>query len=260
MDRFFGWMRRTSPPVGFYAELWRDPKEDPDFPALAARYGDRAELEVHTLQMWLLREVVTAAAGLLYTLGKIEALLTELQAYVDEHVEPWPEDEPWPESGYGISHPLVVEASFEFVNFLSWLRAIDERLDRRHRPNSEEPRAGLLPSLADRPLRSKVKALVRDFQAKALERKLANYVMHTGTVPQPIEGARLTEQHRISLQVPDRPTELVSTRWHLTYEEERDGLVLVREAAQAVASLVDDLLDAEEETRAVEEERQRART
>jgi hypothetical protein len=70
-------------------------------------------------------ELMTAAVGLLYTLGRIETILAELQVYVDKHVKPLPEDEPWPEFGYGVAHPLVVEASFEFGNFLGWLRTID---------------------------------------------------------------------------------------------------------------------------------------
>ena len=254
--RLFDWQRRLVPPVGFYAEIWRSPEEYPDLPALVAKYGDRAETEVDILRMQLLREVVTAAGGLLYTLGKIEALLGELQTYVEEQIEPWPEGEPWPESGYAVAHPLVIEASFEFVNFLSWLRAIDERLDRRHRPGREEPRTGLLPELAERPLRSRVETLVRDFRANALERFLANYALHAGTVPQPMEGASLSQDHRVSLPVPDRPSEAISTRWHLTYEEERDAVTVAREAAKAVESLVDGLIDAfEDEVGAVELER-----
>lgn len=227
------------PPIGFYAELWRSPEDDPDLPALKAKYGDRAESEVSMLQMQLLREVLTAAGGLFYTLGKIEALLAEMQVYVETHIQPWPAGEPWPEFGQGVSHPLLVHASYEFVNLLSWLRAIDERLDRRHRASSDQPRVGLLPALAYRPLRERVEALVVTFRAEALERRLANYVMHAGTVPPPLEGARLTPDHKVSLRIPDRPGDRVSTRWHLTYEEERDGLTVAREAAQAVESLVD---------------------
>lgn len=260
-DRYFEWTRRLVPPMGFYAEHWRSPKDDPDLPALVARYGDGADQEVHMLRMHLLREVVTAAGGVLYTLSKLEALLAEMQAYVEKHVPTWPADEPKPEFGRGVSHPLLVEASFEFVNFLGWLRAIDERLDRPHRPGRRDPRAGLLPALADRSLRSRVETLVEDFRAKALERNLANYVLHAAVVPAPLEGARVTDDHEVRLGVPDRPDAPVPTRWHLSYQKERDALALAREAARGTESLVDGLLDAfEREKHAIEEERERHRT
>jgi hypothetical protein len=248
------------PPVGFYSELWRPPQDDPDLPALTAKYGPQnAATEVITLQMQLPREVVIAAGGVLHTFGRIEELLAELQAYVSEHVQPWPVDER-PKYGVSIGHPLVAEASFGFTNFLSWLRAVDERLDRPHRPGRTEPRVGLLPALADRPLRSKIEGLVMAFRTRALERKLANYALHSGAVPQPMEGASLTDEHRVVLRVPDRPKKLVPTRWHLTFEEERDGLAVAREAAEAVGELVDGIIDAfEAESDAVTRERSERR-
>jgi hypothetical protein len=262
--RLSGWFHRLHfPSVTFYTELWRDPKEDPSFPALVEKYGeDLAEGEAALLQMRLPDEVVTAAAGLLYTLGRIEAILDGLQAYVDEHVPPWPEEEPSPQLGQvvSVSHPLVIEASFEFANFLSWLRTIDERLDRAYLPRSSEKREGLLPSLAERPLRARVQALVDDFRAKTLERTLANYQLHAAAVAQPLEGARLSSENVVSLPIPDRPTERIATRWHLSYEEEREALPVAREAARAVESLVDDLIDAFElEVHSVEEERKLSR-
>ena len=150
-----------------------------------------------------------------------------------------------------------MEASFEFVNFLSWLRTIDERLDRSWRQRSSK-RVGLVPSLADGPLRERVKELVGAFRSKALERQLANFVLHTGAVPEPWGGASLDPDHRISLRIPDRPEDRVDTRWHLSYEEERDALNVAREAALAVELLVDELLDAlERASHAAEEERNR---
>jgi hypothetical protein len=51
-ERFFGWIRRTTPPIGFYAELWRDPEEKPDLPALAEKYGEQQALtEVAMLRL-----------------------------------------------------------------------------------------------------------------------------------------------------------------------------------------------------------------
>lgn len=76
--------------------------------------------------------------------------------------------------------------------------------------------------------------------------------------PQPLGGAELTRDQEVSLRVPDRPSDHVSTQWHLTYEEERDALTVAREAARAVESLVDGLIEAfEKERRAIEQERER---
>jgi hypothetical protein len=75
-------------------------------------------------------------------------------------------------------------------------------------------------------------------------------------VHEPLGGAALDPEHRVSLRVPDRPSSAVPTRFHLTYEQERDALGVAREAAQGAERLVNGLLDAfAEETRAVEEER-----
>ena len=256
--RLNGWIHRLHfPHIAFYSELWRDPKEEPSLPAMIEKYGEeKAESEVSFLQTHLPREVVTAAVGLLYTLGRIETILAELQAYADEHVPRLSEDE-WPEQGYTVAHPLVAEASFEFANFLSWLRTVDERLD-RYIPRSDK-REGLLPALADRPLRARVEELVDEFRRTTLERTLANYQLHAAAVTQPLEGARVSRDHRVSLPIPDRATERIASRWHLSYDDDREALPVAREAARAVESLVDDLIDAfEAESRAVEEERRRA--
>jgi hypothetical protein len=231
-ERFNGWFQRLHfPPVAFYAELWREPRKDPSFLTLSEKYDEeQAELEVGMMRSHLPDELMTAAVGLLYTLGRIETILAELQVYVDKHVKPLPEDEPWPEFGYGVAHPLVVEASFEFGNFLGWLRTIDERLDRSYLPGSKKS-AGLLPELADRPLRARVQALVEEFRGTT-ERTLANYQLHAGAVVQPLAGAQLNREHIVSLRIPDRPTERVATRLHLSYKEEREALTMAREAAQ----------------------------
>jgi hypothetical protein len=73
-------------PLGFFAEHWRPAEEDPHYPALAARYGEGAVNEVGTLRFHLLREVVYAASGFAYTLDKLEALLEEVQTWVEEEL------------------------------------------------------------------------------------------------------------------------------------------------------------------------------
>jgi hypothetical protein len=265
-ERRRAWILRSIewPAIDYFDELWRDPREEPDLLALAERDGEEKAFSaagVHLFRMYLLREVLTAASGLLYTLAKIETIFAELQAVVNERVEPWQTagerhalDENT-EFKYAVTHPLVADATFEFVNFLSWLRALDERLDRPH-GRDRTPRVGLLPALSDRPPQSRINVLVTDFRNKALERKLANYVLHAGIVPDPTGGAAVSHENRVGLPIPDRPRERVTTHWHLTYEEERDALPLARDAARAVESLVDGLLAAlEEEARAVEVER-----
>jgi hypothetical protein len=101
---------------------------------------------------------------------------------------------------------------------------------------------------------------VDEFRRTTLERTLANYQLHAAAVTQPLEGASLSPDHRVSLPIPDRATERIASRWHLSYEDEREALPVAREAARAVESLVDDLMDAfERESLAVEEERRWAK-
>jgi hypothetical protein len=88
---------------------------------------------------------------------------------------------------------------------------IEERLDRKWQPGRPE-RVGLLPELADRPVRSRVKTLVDDFHVKARERELANYALHAGVVPQALGGADLSRDHRVTLKVPDRSSDRIDTR------------------------------------------------
>jgi hypothetical protein len=79
-ERHQAWFHRLHfPPITSFGEFWRDPRDDPDFSALAEKYGEeKAVVEVAMLQSHLPREVVTAAVGLLYILAKIEAILVEL--------------------------------------------------------------------------------------------------------------------------------------------------------------------------------------
>jgi hypothetical protein len=257
-DRYLEWTHRVEFTfLGFYTEHWRSPEDDPDYERLVEKYGDEASHRLERTQ--LLDEVLAAAAGLLYTVDKIERLLGELQTDVDEYVPRWSQGEPWPELGSKVSHPHALQASFEFVNLLGWLRAIDERLDRPHRPGRKQPRIGLLPALADRPLRTRVEHLVKDFRTKVLERTLANYVLHAGVVPSPLGGVRLTQTHEISLRIPDRPTNRVD-HWLLTYQDERDALTLARETGRDVELLIENLLTAfDHERRAIDDERERSR-
>jgi hypothetical protein len=260
-DAIFGWIgANVGAPLGFYAEHWRPPEEDPHYPALAERYGANAASEVGMLREHSLREVVYAACGFAYTLDKLEALLDEVQVWVEEEVERPAPDEPEPEYGRGVGHPKLMYASFEFMNLLSWLRTIDERLDRGYANPGDKSRAGLLPSLSqERPLRARVEELVATFREQALERRLANYVLHAEALPAPLSGAKLTPDHKVKISIPDRPGERIGSRHDLTYEEGRDALSVAREADQAVEALVNGLIEGfVEEGRAIAEERERA--
>ena len=252
LDRIGKWTRRAvfgegAPDSrGFYREHWRPVQEDAAYAELTARYGeDRAATEVAILRSHLLREVVYAACGFVYTLDKLEHLVGEVQEWVEEHVARPGADDPEPEFGRGVGHPNLVYASFEFMNLLGWLRTIDERLDRATQRPGERLRAGLVPALAeDRALRPRVEELVCDFRARALERKLANYVLHAEAVPGPWGGGNLARDNTLSISIPDRAEHRIGTRHALTYTDGRDALAVAREASQAVEALIDGLIDA----------------
>ena len=204
---------------------------------------------------------MTAAVGLLCTLGSIEAILVELQTYVDEHVPRLSEAEPWPE--YGVQRRgSASRGSVLRVRQLPYLAANVRRAPRPSVPTGIERERGP-PARARHPAApgARIQEFVEEFRRTTLERTLANYQLHAAAVTQPLEGARVSRDHRVSLPIPDRANERIASRWHLSYDDEREALPVAREAARAVESLVDDVIDAfEHESRAVEDERRQAQS
>ena len=191
---------------------------------------DAVRNDIELTRIGLLQEVCGVAVGALYAVGKMEVLTEDLQQYAA--TLSLPDKEVWPSAGFGLGHPLGQALVYEFVNLLGWVRAVDESLDRPHRPGSNK-RVGLLPELAERrPAKGVVDALVTDFRSETLERHLANYFAHAALDPIPLGGVRITTDGGVRLNVADRLTSPVDTRRELTFENGRDALSVARNVAQ----------------------------
>lgn len=239
----FGYGIPSGAPLGFYAEHWKPIGDDPHYAALAERYGEDAAMRIALLRPELLREVVYAACGFAYTFEKLEALMEEVQAWVEENVERLATGQSEPGLGRSVAHPTLLCASFEFMTLLGWLRTIDERLERGQERSGHKTPVGLLPSLSEtRPLCRCADELVRAFREQALERRLANFILHAEAVPSPLSGASITRDHEVRISVPDRAHKRIGSRDDLTYEEGRDALSVARTADRAVETLVEGLI------------------
>ena len=145
---------------------------------------------------------------------------------------------------YGAAPP-VRDASYAFINLLSWARATVERTDRRYKSGSKE-RAGLLPALAEGQLQDSVAAALQRLMAALRDsRFLANYALHAGAVPgggTPKAEILPDEHHRA--QVPDPLADPVLTRETFKFTQDRDMLAYATELTTAIETFVDSVLDA----------------
>ncbi len=234
-------------PLGFIAELWRPIEAWPGIGNIAERARARGrspdgfDLRKATSRA-LLVETVNAAQAVMYTVDKIETLVSEVQAWVEEAVPPIGPDEEAPLYGRDVGHPNLTCASWEFANLLAWLRTLEERIERP--AYRAEGRAGLLPMLNPlHPITPNVRSLVEALRSGALgDRRLTNLVLHNEVVPSPHQGARLTNDSRVVVRIPDRLEERVDLALELSYGEDRELLALAQRVADDVGQFVDGLL------------------
>jgi len=238
--------------LGFIAELWKPPEAWAGLDRVVER-AERSETRPDNYRLRdatsqrLLQEVVNAARAIMYTVDKIEGLVAEVQEWVDESIEPLGEDEERPQYVRGVGDPRLVAAGWEFANLLTWLRSLQERIERDARKPKGE-KVGLVPMLnPHHPITPKVVSLVEDLYSGALgDRLLANLVLHHEVVPR-YTGAELTDDNRVIVRIPDRPEGPVDFSFELRYSEERDLISLARAVAEDVRRFVDGLLDEFEE-------------
>jgi hypothetical protein len=179
-------------------------------------------------------------AEVLYAAGGVERELRELRQSQDDarrlagrepppptvllQVQPTsaPQERP-------TAHALVAarpqrEASYCFVNLLSWARLTVERTDRPYKPGSSG-RAGLLPALRPGELRDKVEAALQHLRTALKDsRSLSSYAFHAGAVP--------------GKEMPGLGGEA------LELTEDRDMLAYATELMAATEAFVDRVLDA----------------
>jgi hypothetical protein len=184
-----------------------------------------------------------AGGGVEYHAGRVLAALDQSQREYAELVERQPEFAWRPDVQR--QHVTIKESlAWEYPNLLTWLRGVEERIDRRV-PGSHV-RVGLLPALGDEELREDVAALLEAFKDRVGdERRLANYGLHVAKVPDPnTPSGLLQEDGTILVPIPDPPEEPVYVFDQFTYGEERDMRSFTIEALAATEELMDGLLAA----------------
>jgi hypothetical protein len=189
----------------------------------------------------LLTDVVVAASGVEHSIAKLHAARSQAQAYADEHVGPAAAGGPL----RSLQHPSVIDAWFEFANVVSWVRILDERLDRRFMTKNQR-RQGLLPAIRPTRLRKRVNTLVDALRHGQVgeTRNLANYVLHAALLRNPYSGGRVDEAGQLRLPIPDRTMRRIDHRDLFTWQQDRDGFDFADHLWEEVETFIDDLLDA----------------
>ena len=140
------------------------------------------------------------------------------------------------------------EASYCFVDLLGWARSTVERTDRPYRPGSSE-RAGLVPALAEGPLRDGVAAALQQLRAALRDsRFVASYALHAGAIAGEgtpgVPGAEILPDGRVLARLAEPVADPVLTWEGLTFTEARDMLSYATELMAAVEVFVSRVLDA----------------
>jgi transcriptional regulator with XRE-family HTH domain len=141
--------------------------------------------------------------------------------------------------------PEVVDVWYEFLNMLTWVRSLEDRIDRKDLTGKR--RLGLLPSLATAQLKQRVGKAYRRFeQGPAAEaRRLTNYGIHAGLLPSPgTPSARVKADGVLSFVMPDPVRSAIDNWQEFTFRGERDALAFAGELFEAVAEFIDLVLDA----------------
>ena len=188
----------------------------------------------------LLSDVLVATGGVEHSLVKLRAACVSAQQYYEEFRTSAPQPRP-----QHLGHPIITEAWYEFANFVSWVRALDERLDRRSFTKGLR-RQGLVPALRPKRLRKRVDRLIADLRAGPLgeTRFLANYTLHAALIRHPFSGASIGEDGRLRLPIPDQVRGRIYHERLLTWKDGRDGLEFAEEVWRSIEFFVDALLDA----------------
>jgi hypothetical protein len=252
-DRSNEWWRRQAfsrygVPLGWGAEYWDLKAENYEgASAMGNRLralGRRPTKRDVALRLanFLLSDVLVAAGGVEGAVGRLRQTATELRRVADRWGVRGTVDLPH----HGLSDFASIDAAYSFADFLSWVRALDERLDRRAFEGGVRRRQGLLPALRPKRLGQRVQHLVDEFRAGPGGdcRDLANFTLHASLVRNPLSGAEVDQAGEIRLPIPDTPTHPVYHWDQLTWTDGRDGFAFAEQVWQAVLKLMDDLLEA----------------
>ena len=257
VTRYERWMGRVElEKLGARDETWADLSQTPQYATwqrLAEARGAPDDVRPY-MTHGLLAEVLFAAGGVERELRELRKAVGDGQRAAQEPPRPSvlvqvqqqvsaPHGRPAARA-FVAARP-VREASYSFVNLLSWARATVERTDRPYLPGSSG-RAGLLPALRPGELHDSVEAALQHLRTALLDsRSLSSYAFHAGAVP--------GDEKPGSGRLPDGDT-LAPPAYSLTkqeqavgalqFTEERDMLTYATDLMAAIEVFVNRVLDA----------------
>ena len=126
---------------------------------------------------------------------------------------------------------------------------MEERLDRRAIQQSgtaAPPRQGLVPALKPARLKKRVDKLMTEFRSGPIgeTRFLANFTLHSALIRNPNSGARLDQNGKVTLPIPDKQVGRISNWKLLTWNDRRDGIVFAEELWTSVETFMEGLIEA----------------
>ena len=192
-EKAHAWPPAIPPPTANIAvvtlyELWTRRVEREKLGAQDAAGADLGDL---------LAEVLYAAGGVEREFRELRKALDEAQPHdaqqlaspepprpaVSPQVQPAPPPQERPTARALVAARPQREASYSFVNLLSWVRSTVERTDRPVKPGSLE-RDGLLPALQPGELHDRVEAAVQHLRTALKDsRSLSSHAFHAAAVP-----------------------------------------------------------------------------
>ncbi len=252
------WMSRVErEKLGAGDGAWADLAGTPQYATwrrLAEARGAGDDVQ-HYMTRGLLSEVLYAAGGVERELGRLrQALDGARQVTAREAPRPTvllqgqaaPAAQRQPIGGpYAAVRP-VREASYSFVNLLSWARSTVERTDRAYQPGSSG-RAGLLPALRPGELRDGVESALQHLRTALKDsRSLSTYAFHAGAIPgEGTSGSGLLLPDGDTLAPPAYSlTKEAPVEEALQFTEGRNMLTCATELMAAIELFVNQVLDA----------------
>ena len=136
------------------------------------------------------------------------------------------------------------EASYNFVNLVSWARSTVDRTDRPFKPGSSS-RAGLLPALRPGELRDRVEDALQHLRTALKDsRSLSSYAFHAGAVPgEEAQGSAIPPEEGTPVP-PASPVDPAPAGETLEFIADRDLVKYATELMAAIEEFVNQVLDA----------------
>ena len=248
------WMSRVErEKLGAGDSTWADLTRTPQYATwqrLVEARGAGGNVQ-HYMTGGLLSEVLYAAGGVERELRELRQALDDQQQQVAQAPRPavllqapaTPAAQRQPIGGPYLAVRPVREASYSFVNLVSWARSTVDRTDRPYKPGSSG-RAGLLPALRPGELRDSVEAALQHLRTALKDsRSLSSYAFHTGAIPDEETPGGGTPPGESTLAPPPLADPAL-TEGALEFTADRDMLTYATELMAAIEEFVNQVLDA----------------